>query len=834
MAVKKKKRRRSQKRHVLPCLLLAAAAVLLWIWPFPARQEPAPFGAEETEETSPAAPAPVQAPGAEPEEQNAPVPVPALFDEDAGKIRVTELMVKNRATLPDEDGDFPDWIELENISDSPVDLSGWRLTDSDRKPGTVLQGAVLAPGERLLLFASGKDRPGHLNFSLSAGESLYLYTDLGVLAEELVCPDGAADRAWLPDGAGGFAESLYPTPGYPNTLESYVSLMEAESPAGPLVINEADVFNRGGRWTASLGDSDWVELKNISDGPVELSDYYLSDDGDQRLLFRLPEGTLQPGGLYLLRCDNGEVPYASAPLCDAFSLDSDADRLYLSRADGSLADYVSLRGIPYDGSFGRMPGQNGWFFLPVPSPGGENAGGERRIADMPVSLEADGVFNGVDSVTVSLSAGGEIHYTTDGTWPTAQSPLYQGPFEMTRTGTVRAVNVEAGALPSRPLCLSYIINENHTLPVVSLVSDDAQFRGMYYGNRKGVEVPASLSVYLEDGSFTIPCGVKLNGESSLVLAKKNLSLRFRGAYGQEELHYDVFGDGGVCDFNNLLLRAGQDYFHAIIRNELCTELARGATDRVVISRCRYCILYVNGKYYGIYAIEEKLNEAMYAHLAGVSRESVTVETPPLDGKHNMYREVISYALTHDLSDPANYEELCRRLDVDSMIDWLILEGVFANDDLTYGNVRYCRSLENDGKWRLMFYDLDSTLYHANTCFGNLLSPWAQDTRQVAQLIRALLRSPEFRDKLLTRAAELLAGPLSNERILEEIDRLSAIVAPEVERDYGRFQMKVSDWEWNVQWMRDFVSDNDWNQICVNNLCHYLNVTREERARYFTK
>ena len=155
MAVKKKKRRRSQKLHVLPCLLLAAAAVLLWIWPFPARQEPAPFGAEETEETAPVAPAPVQAPGAEPEEQNAPVPVPALFDEDAGKIRVTELMVKNRATLPDEDGDFPDWIELENISDSPVDLSGWRLTDSDRKPGTVLQGAVLAPGERLLLFASG-------------------------------------------------------------------------------------------------------------------------------------------------------------------------------------------------------------------------------------------------------------------------------------------------------------------------------------------------------------------------------------------------------------------------------------------------------------------------------------------------------------------------------------------------------------------------------------------------------------------------------------------------------------------------------------------------------
>ena len=186
------------------------------------------------------------------------------------------------------------------------------------------------------------------------------------------------------------------------------------------------------------------------------------------------------------------------------------------------------------------------------------------------------------------------------------------------------------------------------------------------------------------------------------------------------------------------------------------------------------------------------------------------------------------------SGEKGYEELCKRLDVDSLIDWLILEGVFANDDLTYANVRYCRSLENDGKWRVMFYDLDSTFYHANTCFGNLLSPWARDSRQVAQLIGALLRSPDFRDRLLTRAAELLEGPLSNERIIAEIDLLSEQIRPEVERDYGRFQMKVDDWEWNVQWLRDFILDNDWNQICVNNLCYYLNVGAEERARYFTK
>lgn len=809
-------RREKKRGQILLSLALILLAGLFWLWPFPSQQED-----DAAEPAASASPAPAEE-----------TPAPVTYDEDAGKIRVSELMVRNRATLPDEDGDFPDWMELENVSDTTVELTGWRLTDSDRKPGWTFPETWLSPGERILLFASGKDKPGHTSFSLSAGETLYLYTDLGVLSDQVLCPEGETDRSWLPDGAGGCAECLYPTPGYPNTAESYVALMEARITDSPLVINEVSAYNRSGRWKATVGESDWVELKNVSGAPLELSDYYLSDDVDERLLFRLPEGTLEPGGLFLVRCDKDGSLIGAATLCQAFSLDSSADRVYLSRADGSLADYASLRDIPYEGSFGRMPGQNGWFFFADPTPGTDNTGGERRVSAMPVSTEPDGVFNGVESATVTLRGYGELHYTTDGSYPTAESPLYEGPITLTKTGVVRAIAIEEGALPSRALTLSYILNENHSLPVVSLVSDSSRFQQMYYGGYKNIEVPGSLSLYEEGGSFTIPCGIKMHGETSLKLAKKNMSLRFRGAYGQAELRYDVFGGGGVTAFQNLLLRAGQDYYHAIVRNELCTELARAATDRVVISRNRYCVLYVDGKYFGIYALGEKLNEATYAHLADVSRDSVTVETPPLDGKHSMYQEVFTYAKTHDLSQPEHYAELCARLDVDSFVDWIILEGVFANDDLTYGNVRYCRSLENDGKWRLMFYDLDSTFYHAETCFANLLSPWSRSTRQVAQLIDLLLQNPDFRAQLLSRAAELLRGPLTNERILEELERLTEEIRPEVERDYIRFGMQAATWEWNVDWLRDFIAHNDWNRICITNLCYYLNVTPEERMLYF--
>ena len=755
----------------------------------------------------------------------------SVADPDLGKIRISELMLRNKATLPDEEDEFPDWIELENISEEEVEISGWRLSDREGEAGWAFSETVIPPGGRIVVFASGKDLPGHCSFSLSAGETVYLYTRQNELADRALCPDGESDRSWVPDGQGGMTECRYPTPGEPNTSQGYDTLMEERSTDSPLQINEVCTYNTGNLWGALVGDSDWVELKNVSSLPLQLADYYLSDDDDERLLFRLPEQVLEPGKLVVFRCDKSASAMGSAPLCPAFSLDSTAERLYLSRADGSLADYVSLRDIPFEGSFGRRPEQNGWFFFLTPSPDAENAGGLRRISEMPSAQEPDGVFNDTESVTVTLKGKGEIHYTTDSSYPTAASPLYTGPITVEKTCVVRAISIEEGGFPSRALTLNYFLNENHSLPVLSLVSDNDSFRWMYNNRAKGVESPCSLSFYEDGGCFTIPCGVKLNGETSLVLTKKNLSIRFRGAYGQAPLQYDMYG-GGVTEFDNLLLRAGQDHYAAVIRNELCTELALDATDKVVVSRSRYGVLYIDGKYSGIYAIDEKMNESMYAHWAGVSKDSVTVETPLLDMRHQMYWEVIDYAENHDLSVPEYYQEICSHLDVESLADWLIVEGVFANNDLSFANVRYCRSTENDGKWRVMLYDLDAAFYRTDDCFGNLLSYWARDKRQVGGLLNRLLRNPDFRALVLTRAGELLEGPLSNERILEKIDLLAGMVEPEIPRDYKFRGMNPDDWPWNVEFLRSLIRDNDWSQVCVQKLCGFLQVTPEERELYF--
>lgn len=751
-----------------------------------------------------------------------------------GKIVISEVMVKNHAVLRDEDGDFSDWIELENISGEDVDLSGWSVSDEEGAAGWVLPRISLPAGERLLIFASGKDRVEglHTDFALSEGETVCLYDANGQLISSVYCASGEADQSLIRKENGEYEISLYPSPGYPNTTEGYEAWQAGLAAESPIQINEVMTANFSTLYFENLGWCDWVEIKNVSDEEVLLSDYYLSDDEDDYLKWQFPEISLKPGGLLIVCCDDSGQAAGSDTVRADFALNSASETLYLTKAGGELADYVFLRDIPYGGSYGRVTGENGWFFFSNPSPGAENGIGYRKVSDTPVSLAQDGVFEDVQFVEVELQGGGEIYYTTDSSVPTVNSTRYTGPFTVDKTCVVRAISVEEGMMPSRPLTLSYIINEGHSLPVLSLVSNSSsEFNRIYSNGIKDVEMPGSLSLYEEDGSFTAPCGIKMHGETSLILPKKNMSVRFRAAYGQETVEYDAF-DGGVTEFTNFVLRAGQDYYSAIIRNELCENLCLAATNNVIAQRSKYCILYIDGEYWGIYALTEKVNEQLYASLAGVSRDSVTVIESEAPFNSDLYQDVFMFCRLNNMAEAENYERFCAMMDVDSLIDWIILEGYCANADLSYGNLRYCRSTENDGKWRLMFYDLDSTFYTGEQNFYNLLSYYSLTNRQVCGLISTLLVNEEFVDRLLTRAAQLLETTLSNENTIQEIQRLAAQIEPEVERDYARHGMTLEKWQWNIDYLIDFIQSSDWKQHNIDALCQIFGLTQQEREYYF--
>ena len=108
------------------------------------------------------------------------------------QVRITEFMASNTSTLADEDGDFSDWIELQNTSTNSVSLSNWSLTDSAGNPGKWRFPATnLPPKSFMIVFASGKNRATngaelHTNFKLGAdGEYLGLFDPDGTAATEI-------------------------------------------------------------------------------------------------------------------------------------------------------------------------------------------------------------------------------------------------------------------------------------------------------------------------------------------------------------------------------------------------------------------------------------------------------------------------------------------------------------------------------------------------------------------------------------------------------------------------------------------------------------------------
>lgn len=98
----------------------------------------------------------------------------------APQAAISEFLTQNSGGQYDQDFDTPDWIEIHNPGTATVNLAGWSLTDDPAEPRQwVFPTQILAPGARLLVFASGKDRssPGsqlHANFKLGTEGGGYL------------------------------------------------------------------------------------------------------------------------------------------------------------------------------------------------------------------------------------------------------------------------------------------------------------------------------------------------------------------------------------------------------------------------------------------------------------------------------------------------------------------------------------------------------------------------------------------------------------------------------------------------------------------------------------
>ena len=746
-------------------------------------------------------------------EELAPSPEPVDASEPPAAIPsivISEAMGSNKATLA-VDGRFPDWIELYNSGSESALLSDVELRCGDKKAR--LPAREIAAGEYAVVTV-GDGAPDEELTDLAVskdGCSIELLALDGTVIDSMELPACESDRSFARKEDGTAAVCDWPSPGFANDGAGYDSRQDTLVASAPLQINEVMVYNE---WE-KLGQTecfDWVEIKNPGEETVRLSGYYLSDSLKDLQAFQLPDTDLGPGELMLIFCTGQDA--VSNDRQAAFALNAQRERLYLSSEDGSLLDYVPLRRIPLGGSCGRVDGRGGFFFFDSPTPGGANGQGARRVADAPAALTPDGIYNDVESLSVELSAAGEIRYTTDGSVPTLDSPLYAGPLTIETTSVVRAVNFEEGCLPSKPLDLSFILNENHTLPVVSVMGDPTELmgrRGVYYDLDHERETPGAVELFEDGGSFSIECGIKLHGMTSKrASGKKSLKLCFRSRY-DGELNYDLFGNG-VTEFASILLRSDiETNLPTLMRDNLMHQAAIDCFPEMPTLDHRYAVLYINGQYWGLYSIREAHSAAHYANHYGYDVDSITVWKGLWD-RYSETAKVCNFVLYNDMRNDENYRYAAEHLNIDSIIGWCVIEAWCSNFDSSPGNSRYYYSAEDD-MMRYGLSDLDLGMFDYPAFDVPLIGATDNGglhTYAYNVVPRRLMYNRQFQLEMARQLSDALHGKMSDESMLALIDRYHDELLPEMGRNMLRW-FKVKDaesgiflWERNVEDLRSYV------------------------------
>ena len=519
--------------------------------------------------------------------------------------------------------------------------------------------------------------------------------------------------------------------------------------------------------------SDWIELYNASDVPLNLFGYTLSDDSTDLKKWSFPY-LFVPARSYLLVFASGKDKVQSGQAHTNFKIAQDGEAVYLCRPNGAVVSSLGPRFVPKDhslasirdGSLNRVVSEN-------PSPNSTNNGS----GGVYFSHSSGWYAKGFGLLLETSDSTEQIFYTTDGNHPTINSLSYSGPIEIKKRAKKE---VDISFIPTTPLTgpsqlnkyvwknplkvnnctvlrfasfvdgvrkspvytrtffIDTLQSKRYSFPVVSLVADSLSLfdydTGIYVPGRRfdivgfdnwwaegnyhirgdWSERQVTLSYFDTDGTlaFEVPAGMRMRGYGSAALPQKPFTIYFRSEYGCKNVTYPVFENAWYQKHKRLIFRnGGGDFLYAKCRDLVVHDLIEEMD--LEIQDSRPSVVFINGEYWGIHYIREKYDKFYFENKYGIDEDSVTILglCGGVDvGDNTDYLRLVDFVETHDLSIPHYYKHVSQQIDINNFIDYQIAEIYFANYDWPCNNVKLWKSHRPGSKWRYLIYDMDASFH----------------------------------------------------------------------------------------------------------------------------
>jgi len=734
---------------------------------------------------------------------------------DALSLSVSELLISGKYTAVTPDGSYSDFVELHNDTDNPISLKNWYLSDSeDNLDKWAFPDVTLDADGYLLVLLGGDGTPRadgllQTDFSVNRREKVILY-DADALTYS-VFPLPESIRSDVSVGQDG-AYYLCPTPGRANGPASYTASDGGCYEYAGVFISEVCAY-------AGAGNNDWIELYNATGESVSLSGWRLGKDREGERTLTL-SGTIAPGGYAVFETTAHEERQKEG--VGEFGLSTAGQTLYLVDEGGRLRDEFATGVLEPERSSGRIEGNGSVarVFFTKTTKGARNSDQYALgYAKAPVFSETGLYQTDPFELVLTSGEGAIIRYTTNGSEPTAASTVYTEPISIKKNTVVRAFAQEDGLLDSEIVTYTFLFTEPHQLPVVCVSLKPKDLEALASARSKvsaSKEQRKGYFSYYEGGKLStqFPADFKTKGAGTLGYEQLSLTIHLRGKYGQGSVTYPFFKEYGWREYTSLCIRnSGQDNSSARIRDSYAARLCFGLN--IDVAATRPVAVYINGKYYGLYDLNEDQNDDYLESHFGVDKGKVEIiryNSRLVKGTKTDWTRVINYAKSKNLSKDAVYESFIQWVDPDYFIDYLVCSIYLSNGDMA--NQKYWHTTDNAIRWRAIFYDFDYAMgYNDGSVKRSLLknffsmdgTPTASDTLYT-YIPAALVQNAGWREKFIERYVELTVTTFAPERAARILQELKDEMAPEMQRHIARWKRPSSyaKWEANVdhiqKWM----------------------------------